>query len=384
MIKSGYVGFLIFVSMMIVFFVLPDLKGLQKPFRILLGLSFASIYFALLIKKEISPKTLWPVVVGGVLVVIMIFRGTFQAAIINAYLCLLGLLCFPHLLFNLTPIRKINLNYIYVFCVFSILIQFIFFSSVDGRPSLAYQFNSSGAYLFLFFISSSVTKNKYIKILVIALSLYMRCRLLIYSILLFYIVRHFKKYFKSWLEKLNASIIIISGFICISFFSLWYVANIKSGLSSNATGSSRIVALNDDSNQIRFLINTLVIGTIYTNPLDAKVLFGFGPVENFVKSTQGAIVMPHNEMFDAIVEFGIVAAIFFALFSLPIFNKVASYDNIEYLLPILFHSLILYVRFLIVPSFEMLFILFILYLANEKSILSEPKTIHNAPGFFNS
>lgn len=365
MIKSGYVGFLILVSLMVVFFILPDLKGLQKPFRILLGMSFAIIYFALLIKNEISLKTLWPVLIGGLLITIIIFNGTFQPALLNAYLCLLGLLCIPHLFFDLTPIRKTNLHYIYILCILSFLIQFLIFSSDDGRPSLAYQFNSAGAYLFLFFICSDVLNNKLGKLIVFLLSIIMLCRLLIFSILIFYTIRYSKRYFKSWIEKFNATSIIVISNIAFTFFSLWFITNVNIQ-KSNDLSISRITTLNDNSNQMRFRANAIVIGTIFTAPFSEKVLLGFGKVENFVGTIAESMVMPHNELFDTIVEFGLITVVFFSFFSLPIYNKVTSYSNIEYLLPILFHTLILWVRFLIVPSFEMIFILFMLYIVNDK------------------
>jgi hypothetical protein len=350
--------------MLIVFFVLPDPEGLQKPFRILLGLSFVIIYLALLIKKEIALKTLWPVVIGGVLILLMIFRGTFQTSLINAYLCLFGLLCIPHLFFILTPIRKNNLNYINVLCVLSFIFQFMVFSSEDGRPSLAYQLNLSGAYLFLFFIYSDILKNEHGKLLVFALSLILLSRLLIFSIVLFYLVRYFKKYFKLQIQKLKVTYIVIFSYVVLTFFSLWYVVNIKSKIDYD-TSINRVTSLNDGSNRVLFLANTLVIGTIFAAPFDSKVLLGFGPVENYIKATKGSLIMPHNELFDAIVQFGIVTVIFFSLFSLPIFNKITSYSNIEYYIPILFHTLLLWVRFLLVPSFEMLFILFLLYAAHK-------------------
>jgi len=366
MIKSGYMGFLIFVSMLIVFFVLPDLKGLQKPFRIILGLSFAIIYFALLIKKEISLKTLWPVVIGAFFVSLILYKGTFQAALVNAYLCLLGLFCLPHLFFTITPIRKTNLNYIYIVCILSFLVQFLFFSSDDGRPSLAYQFNAAGAYLFLFFLFCDILDFKLGKLIVFVLSLIMLCRLLIFSIILFYLIRYSKNKYRDWLEKINATSIIITSYIFFTLFSLWYVANVKVE-KSNGISISRISRLNDASNQMRFFSNTLVIGAIYADPLDEKVLFGFGHVENFLNTIKESAVMPHNELFDAIVEFGIITVLFFSLFSVPAFNKVTTYSNIEYFIPILFHTLILWVRFLFVPSFEMIFILFMLYIKNENN-----------------
>jgi len=376
MIKSGYVGFLLFVSMMVVFFILPNPEGLQKPFRVLIGLSFVVIYFALLIKKEIAAKTLWPIVIGGILVAIMAFRGTLVTSFINAYLCLFGLICIPSLLFNLTPIRKINLNYIHVACILSFLIQFMVFSSADGRPKLAYEINLSGAYLFLFFICSGVLNNKHGKLLVIALSLLTLSRLLIFSIVLFYLVLYFKKYFKSWLEKQNVTRMAITSYIAIIFFSFWYIANIKSEIAYE-TGISRIATINDGSNELRFLANTLVIGTIYAAPLDSKVLFGFGRIENYINASKNSLIMPHNELLDSIVEFGVIAVLFFSFVSLPIFNKVTSFENIEYLIPVLFYTLILWVRFLLVPSFEMLFILFMLHILNEKNKSCEPSLATN-------
>ena len=378
MIKSSYVGFLLFVSMLMVFFVLPDPEGLQKPFRVLMGLSLVIIYFALLIKKEISRKTLWPILIGGGLIVLMVLRGTLQTSFINAYMCLFGLLCIPQLFFVLTPIRKTNLNYIHVLCILSFLIQFLAFSSADGRPSLDYEINLSGAYLFLFFIYSDILKNKYGKLLVIGLSLLTLSRLLIFSLVIFFMVRFLKTRFKTRLQKINVTVIAITSYIAISLFSLWYVANIKAEIDYDKS-ISRIATLNDGSNELRFIANTLVLGTIYTAPFDAKVLFGFGPVENFINATKGSLIMPHNELFDSIVEFGIISVIFFALFSLPIFNKVTSYSNIEYLIPLLFYTLILWIRFLLIPSFEMLFILFLLNIVNERGKVKYSEPIISIP-----
>lgn len=370
MIRSGYLGFLLFVSMMIVFFVLPNPEGLQKPFRIGMGLSFVAIYFALLIKKEIALKTLWPIAIGGAFLLLMFFRGTIQTSFINAYLCLFGLLCMPTLFFKLTPMRKSNLNYIHVLAILSILIQFMIFSSDDGRPRLAYEINLSGAYLFLFFIASDILNNKHGKLLVIALSLFTLSRLLIFSMILFYVVKHGKKHLQPWIEKLNVTRMALISYAVISVFSLWYAANMKSEIAYE-TGISRLTNLNDGSNELRFIANTLVMGTIYTSPLDPNVLLGFGPIENFINATKGSLIMPHNELFDSIVQFGLLTVLFFALFSLPLFNKVTSFANIEYLIPLLFYTLILWVRYLLVPSFEMLFILFLLYMVKEQKIKKE-------------
>lgn len=381
MVKSSYVGFLLFVSMLMVFFVLPDHEGLQKPFRVIIGLSFVIIYFALLIKKVIEPRTLWFVVTGGILVVLMAFRATIQTSFINAYFCLFGLFCIPHLYFRLTRIRRINLNYIYIVSILSILIQFLIYSSSDGRPKLAYEINLSGAYLFLFFIFSDILDNKNGKILVMFLSLLMLSRLLIFSMILFYLIRFLKKYLKSRIENFNVTFIVITSYILISFFSIWYVVNVRAEIDSDTANINRVVTLNDGSNKLRFSANAMEIAAIYNDPLDIKVLFGSGSVENYMKANKGAAIIPHNELFDAIIEFGIITVLFFSFVSLPIFNQVTSYTNIEYFIPILFYTLILWIRFLLVPSFEMIFILFMLNIVNVKRHLIETHTEQDAHCF---
>lgn len=368
MIHSRYLGFLLLTFMMVIFFVIPDVEGIQKPFRIVLCLSFPIIYFALLIKREIPYRTLFPLAVATLLIVFMALRGTLQSSFINAWLCLFGLLCLNVLLFKLTKERKENLRYIHLLAVFSILLQFLIFTSWDGRPKLAYEISHSGAYLFLLFIAADILGNKWGKLLVMALSLFMLSRLLIFSIIIYYLVKHGKIYFAGLLEKLNAIKLTLGCFAFISIWSLWYTSNIKFSIYDD-TDIRRIVRLNDESNQIRFRSNTLVLGAIFKLPPEPQVLYGYGPVENFLKEKKTTHI-PHNELFDSIIEFGLLTVIFFSLLTLPAFNKVVSYANLEYFIPLLFYTSILWVKYLLVPSPEMLFILFLLDIAaNEKKQL---------------
>lgn len=362
--KSSYVGFLIFVSLLIVFFVIPDPEGLQKPFRILLAVAFVAIYVVQVLKKEISLKSLIPVIGSSCLLVIMISRGTLQTSFFNAALCLFGIVTLPSILFKLEDNRRTNLVYIHTLCLISIFIQFLVFSSRDGRPTLAYEINLSGAYLFLFFLFSDVLKLRRGKIAVIFLSLLTLSRLLIFSIALFYLTRFLKPYFRIWLDKINVRIIVIASYVCISFFSLWYVSNIKKEIAYD-TSIKRLTTLNDGSNQLRFFANTLVMASVYMHPLEAKTLFGFGKVENFIKATKDSLIMPHNELFDGVIEFGIISVIFFSLYTLSFYNKIVNFNNLEFFLPVLLYTLLLWVRFLIIPSFEMIFILFMLSLKTE-------------------
>jgi len=86
--------------------------------------------------------------------------------------------------------------------------------------------------------------------------------------------------------------------------------------------------------------------------------------------------MPHNELFDALVEFGLLSVVFFSLITLPAFNRLVSFSNLEYFIPILFHTLILWVRYLLIPNPDMLFILFLLFIANTKNRqLDDPQPV---------
>ena len=362
--KGSYAGFLIFVSLLIIFFIIPDPQGLQKPFRILVAASFVVIYVAQLIKREITFKSLIPAIGIVCLLVIMINRGTLQTSYVNASLCLFGILCFPSVTFKMDEIRRTNLIYIHTLCLISIIIQFLIFSSKDGRPTLAYEINLSGAYLFLFFLFSDVLKLRHGKIIVIFLSLLTLSRLLIFSIIIFYLIRYLKPYLKHWLIKINVTLVVIASYVFISVFSLWYVANIKQEIVYE-TSIKRLTTLKDGSNELRFFANTLVLAAIYQSPLDAKILYGYGKVENYIKATKDSLIMPHNELLDSIVEIGIISVIFFSIFTLAVYHKYTNFSNIEFFIPVLFYTLILWVRFLLVPSFEMIFILFILFIAGS-------------------
>jgi len=362
--KGSYVGFLIFVTLLVIFYMIPDPEGLQKPFRILLAVSFVFIFIAQFINKELGLRDLLPAIGAGCLLVIMLNRNTIETSFLNVSLCLIGILSLPILTFKLTEIRRTNLIYIHTLCLIGILIQFLVFSSRDGRPTLAYEINLSGAYLFLFFLFSDVLKLRHGKIAVILLSLLTLSRLLIFSIVLFYLVRYSKPLFQKWLSKINVRLIVIASYVLISIFSLWYVGNVKAKISYDKS-VKRLTTLNDGSNALRFFANTLVLASVYNAPLEAKTLFGYGKVENFIKATKDSPIMPHDELFDGIVEFGIVSVIFFSVFTLSIYQKFTNYNNLEIFLPVVLYTLILWVRFLLIPSFEMIFILFMLYLSRN-------------------
>ena len=374
MIRSNYLGFLLFSLMMVIFFVIPGYEGLQKPFRIALCLSFPVIYFALLIKKEINYSTLFPLAGATLLMAFMALRGTLQSSFVNAWLSMFGLLCMNVLFFELTKERKENLRYIHLLAVLSILIQFLIFTHVDGRPRLAYEINQSGAFLFLLFIAADILGSKWVKLLVMALSIFTLSRLLIFSIVIYYLVKYGKRYFAKAIARLNAISITLTCFVTISLFSLWYTSNVHSSIYYE-TGFNRIIRLNDDSNQIRFRDNAMALNAIFKLPTEPQVLFGYGPAQNYLKAKKTEHI-PHNELLDSIIEFGLITVIFFSFFTLPVFNKLVSFANLEYFIPLLFYTTILWVRYLLVPNPEMLFILFLLFISNTKNRqLDDPQPV---------
>ncbi len=373
MINPDRLGFITFVLLIVVFFIIPDPGTFQKPFRIGLALFFAFTLLSLIIDQKINIKVLIPILLTGAVIAIIFRRGTLQSSLLNAWLCLGGLLVLPKLSFRLSENRTFDLNLVYLLCMVSIILQFLFFSSADGRPSLGYEINLSGAYLFLFFLLSDALDRKEGKILVIVLSFLLLSRLLLFSIFLFYFIRYSKKMWPSAIARTRFPIIAIIAYVLISLFSVWYITSVTADVSYD-TGISRLFKLNDGSNQWRFLTNTLVMAKIYLAPLDPNVLFGFGPIENFLKATKGALIMPHNELYDAIVEFGLIPVLLFGVFAMSTYNKFINFGNLEIVLPLLFYTLILWVRFFIVPSFEMLFILFILSIVNGKNCTLEKET----------
>lgn len=358
-------GFFLFALLTSVFFIVPDPEVTQKPFRVGIALLFMLVFANLLIYQQIRLRSLVPIIGAILLMGIMIVRGTIQTSFVNATLCLIGLIIFPLIKFELTENRRFNLNLLYFISMASIIVQFLSYSSTDGRPSMGYELNLSGAYLFLFFLLADILDRKDGKILVITLSFLLLSRLLIFCLLLFYLIRLTKKFIPPAMRRVRFYLIAFAGYLFISAFSVWYVATIKSRVSYDS-GISRIATLNDGSNQLRFLANTLVMARIYTAPTSESTLFGFGAIDKYLSSTKGTSVMPHNELYDAIVQFGLITIFFFAFITLSIYNKLAHFLNLEFILPLLFYTMILWVRFFLVPSFEMIFIFFMLHMVNMK------------------
>jgi hypothetical protein len=340
------------MALQVVFFVLPEV--VQKPFRICIGLLFLIIYVTLLIKKQVKLSSL--LLMSGLIITgfLIFLNGTLETAYINSLLCAAGFFVLNEIKFEIDPLREKNLNILFYICCLSIIIQFLIFRH-NGRPKLSYEINLSGAYLFLFFLLSDALGKKSGKFLVIILSLLILSRLLIFSILLFYLARYLKKLFRP--IKLNYVLIMVCAYLFISLFSVWFVMNNKPVISYDEK-ITRVTTLNDNSNYLRFATNSKILLNIATR--DKNLVLGYGNPLNSKAYFKQFFIMPHNELFDFLIEFGLVALILFIIISTPVYSKVFNYENLEYFLPLILYTLLLWFRVLLIPSFEAIFVLLIL------------------------
>lgn len=333
---------LIFIA--IVIWIIPE--PFQKPFRVAV-LFFSPFY--LIERRSAKIKCSSFVLISAILFVIvaLCFSGKYQSSIINIFfatLLLVGLQFYPYCLSDaqLRFARRVA-----TLCCFSIIIQLLLLRSSDGRPKLAYETNLGGAYLFLFFIYCDVISHRFGKICVLISSLFLLSRLLIFSIGLYYCLNFIeKKKISIRLKWAPTYCVVISSFV---FFNIWFTREVKVATGYDAS-INRVIELNDNSNMLRFLANYEIVKS-----RDKNLIWGYG---NIVKDQNNQYysrysIMPHNELFDSIAEFGLVLTVLFVLYSFKSAKKLFNKRTYKYFFPVLLYTLILWVRFLVVPSLEM-------------------------------
>ncbi|MEB3039591.1 hypothetical protein [Capnocytophaga gingivalis] len=366
--KIEIVNKYIFYLLFIIFFILPE--ALQKIFRIGLGLFFMYYAYVLIYNHKISSSSIIKIHLLIIALILVILNGSYQSSVINVILCTFGVFIIKEDT-NIHSYKDEKLfNFLYNLSIISMILQILIFRTDDGRPNLSYEINLSGAYLFLFFLLSILMKKKRGIIFVFLASLLLLSRLLIFAIVLYYILIYIKKFLPDFIFKINFKYIYILLTILFFIFSFWFLTNIKIG-SSYKTDSSRITELNDSSNKLRFMINSKVIIGLFIEK-DEKLKFGYGQITkgNSLEYTNKYGLMPHNELLMAIAEYGYIFTCLCFLFIISIYNNFFDKRNIIIIAPLLLYTFILWVRFLIVPSFEMIFILYLLKfnsIGNEKN-----------------
>lgn len=286
---------------------------------------------------------------------IVSLHGAFQSSLVNVLLsaCMIPLLLTNSISFTHKQ-KKTAVRVSYLCCI-SLTLQLLVFR-YEGRPCLSYETNWGAAYLFVFFLYNDFLGNRKGKLFVIIASALMLSRMLILAIILYYFIHFVKSYFK-WI-KLSWNfvyIVVVALFIAMNF---WFLLNVEIDNSAGQT-KERVTAVNDESNKLRFLVNTLVINELISGNND--LIWGYGDVGNVDnKYSNDFDLMPHNELFYSIVEFGIIATLMFLMFSLWVYKKYFFWGTFDYYFPILICTLVLWARFMIIPSPEMFFILFLI------------------------
>lgn len=363
-IKYSDVGPLLFMGMCIVLYSIPD--NVQLPFRLLIFLGLIGGY---LNNKSLHMPVIQFLIfcITAFIVLSKIVIGTFDTSLLMVFLSIIPIMNIDtYTSFSQKQIRV--LKYIIYFLCFTIVGQLLIYR-YEGRPNLSYEINQSGSYLFLFFLLCDLFKIRLGKLLVICASLLLLSRLLILAIVTFYIITIVNRFSPKILQWLTYTKLILLANTCIVLFSFVFLLIFaRDEISSTADDVSRLTNVVDTSNFIRFKINTDIILGLFSG--DPDLLYkGYGDITVNPKYLETRLLMPHNEMIKAIAQFGFLVTIFFFIVSRKYISQYVNSKTISYFVPIVLYTLILWVRFTIIPSFEMIFILFILKLKSDENSL---------------
>lgn len=351
---SAYNFFVVIGS---IFFCIP--AQMQLPFRVL-----ALILFNILIIKH------YPIKLSLALIIIIICiysllkikNDTFDPSLFIVLLSIIPVFYFSKLKINY-PYKKIKkiLSVWLCFLVFQLLIF-----RYNGRPTLSYEINHSASYLFLFYLLCRILKYKLGSIFVICASLLILSRLLILCIVLYELFNFVIPKHRSLFKNLSYSNIVLSAFVFISIFSIWYFLNMTGNIVEGSDEPSRLSNINDTSNFLRFKINTNIIWDLFESE-NSKMLFYSGYGDLGVNPIYRAqyFLMPHNEILKSIAQFGLIFTILCFLISRKGYLKLIDVYSLPIFVSIVIYTLILWERFTVVPSLEMIFILFILTLKRK-------------------
>lgn len=346
-------SFFIFIQCWaLVFWMLPE--PVQKPFRILL-LLYALFLF---LRKHVSYRRRLYFAIVIIVLTIISLNGSFQTPIINILLSCAGVLVFPYFYKPFSKKQNTTAKKIAFLCCLSMFLQLMFFR-YEGRPKLSYEMNWGAAYLFLFFLYCDIINFKWGKLFVILASSVMLSRLLILALLLYYLLLFLKPIIPNL--KLSWPLFYAVLFSLFIIMNTWFLLN-YGDVSDNEEGRSRVTNVVDGSNVLRFIANTAIIDGLFID-FDNKLIYGYGSIASIdnVDYYSTYRIMPHNEVLDAVAEFGIVTTLILAFASMKRFNRLFTKDVYHIFAPVFTYSMILWARFLIIPSPEMIMLLFILY-----------------------
>ena len=83
----------------------------------------------------------------------------------------------------------------------------------------------------------------------------------------------------------------------------------------------------------------MALDAIFKLPPRTSGAFRLWPAQKLSESKKTEHI-PHNELLDSIIEFGLITVIFFSFIYPTGFNKLVSFANLEYFIPLLFYTTI--------------------------------------------
>lgn len=355
--KTTIDSFFLF-SIFVLFFWIP--ASIQVPFRVFILFLF-NIYAFGICKNKI--KYLCPFVLVTFFILYKIECGSFDNSLLMVLFSVSPILCFNSVGDRLFVKRRI----IYVSCIIAIIgaiIQLCIFR-YNGRPTLSYEINHSGSFVFLLFLYCDYIGFKIGRVIVALFSLLLLSRLCILGILLVFIVRFIKYILLNQSFKVSYFIVIILLGVATSAFSIWYTLNMKDSITATSDSSDRLKGVNDGSNYYRFMINSRVLMDIYDG--NKKMLYeGYGDLAKDDDYSTSFGSQPHNELIKHTAQYGLLFTLFLMFISSRYYSKLICYNDLEYIVPIFIYAQILWVRYTIVPSLEMIFIFYLLTLKINK------------------
>lgn len=324
------------------------------PFRVLILMVYNILCFKFTNRKGLS------LCLFGVVLLYCYYNvkaGSFDNSILMVLLSIIPVFTFnsvsKYLLFD-----KKLIKFLCIIALLGAAVQMLFYR-YHGRPNMSYEINQSASFIFLLFLFCDVADYKTGKILTICLSVPLLSRLLFLGIALVYITKLIKKRLLRRSFHFPYLALIIGFNIALSAFSFWYSVSMIDKVEDAKDDSSRLKSVNDGSNLLRFTMNARILTGIFEGD---KVIFfeGYGDLAENDDYIDQYSIQPHNELIKHISQYGLLFTLFLLLVSSNYYNKLSTTQTVEYLLPIIVYTQMLWVRFTVIPSIEMIFIFYLL------------------------
>ncbi len=358
--KCKITAFRIFVLIGTILFCIPEF--IQTPFKILclLILNIITIRYV-----KITLKLLTLILSIIIITSFKLYIKTFDFSILIILLSIIPIYCFSRLNFRISKERQYNLKVYMSLWMLCMIIQLMIYR-YEGRPSLSYEINQSGSILFLFYILSRVVRFRIGIIFVLLASVLLLSRLLVLCIIIYEIFNRINKLSCVKNLPINYTSLVVGSFIFISIFSSWFTISMSGNIVDGSNSFSRMTSVNDGSNYLRFKVNAQLISNLLSNGDDELYIKGYGDLADsqIYKTTYWQ--MPHNEIYKGIAQFGLLFVVMCFFISKKGFDKYVNASNLPIFLSLVVYTLILWVRFTVFPSLEMIYILFLLQLNNIK------------------